>query len=62
MRFVSAFAAALAKVLADKTVAERFDGIGAEARPMAPEPFAAYLKKEYEKWTPVIKKGNIRAN
>ncbi len=53
---------ALAQVLATKTVAERFEGIGAEARPMAPDQFHAYLKREFDKWTPVIQKGNIRAN
>lgn len=53
---------ALVRVLANKTVIERFEGIGAEARPMTPEQFHAYLKKEYDKWTPVIQKGNIRAN
>jgi tripartite-type tricarboxylate transporter receptor subunit TctC len=54
--------AALAKVLLDKNVIERFDGIGAEARSSSPEAFGAYLKKEYDKWAPVIIKAKINAN
>ena len=54
--------AALAKVLLDKNVIQRFDGIGAEARSTSPEAFGAYLKKEYDKWAPVIIKAKINAN
>ena len=54
--------AALAKVLLDKNVIQRFDGIGAEARSTPPEAFGAYLKKEYDKWAPVIIKAKISAN
>ena len=54
--------AALAKVLLDKNVIQRFDGIGAEARSTSPEAFGAYLKKEYDKWAPVIIKAKISAN
>jgi len=54
--------AALASVLADKGVIERFAKIGAEARATELGPFTAYLKSEYEKWSGVIKRGNIRAN
>lgn len=53
---------ALAKVLADRTVIGKFDALGAEARATTPEQFTSYLKAEYEKWTPVIRKANIRAN
>lgn len=53
--------AALAKVLQDKTVIERFAAIGAEARASTPEEFTEYLRKEDAKWTPVIKRANIRA-
>ena len=52
----------LAKVLVDRTVIERFDGIGAEARHTAPEALAAYFRAEYQKWTPVIQKADIKAN
>ncbi len=52
----------LAKVLAEKAVIDKFDALGAEARATTPEQFNAYLKAEYDKWTPVIRKANIRAN
>jgi tripartite-type tricarboxylate transporter receptor subunit TctC len=54
--------AALAKVLADRTVIEKFDGLGAEAHAMAPDEFSGYLRKEYDKWAPVIRKANIKAD
>lgn len=53
---------ALVKVLRDKQVIQKFDGLGAEARGSTPEVFAAYLKKEDAKWTPVIKRANIKAD
>ena len=52
----------LSKVLVEKTVIERFDGIGAEARHTAPDALAAYFRAEYQKWTPVIQKADIKAN
>ena len=52
---------ALAKILRDKTVIERFAGLGADARASTPEEFTEYLRKEDAKWTPVIKRANIRA-
>ena len=52
---------AVAKALADKSVIEKFNALGAEARGNTPEQFSAYLKNEYEKWTPVIKKAGITA-
>lgn len=52
---------ALAKVLKDKNVMQRFAGIGAEARSSTPEAFGAYLKNEYDKWAPVIIKAKIGA-
>lgn len=53
--------AAAAKALADKSVVEKFAALGAEARGNTPEQFHAYLKNEYDKWTPVIKKAGISA-
>ena len=53
---------ALAKVLKDKKVIQRFDSLGAQARSTTPEEFGAYLKQEYDKWAPVITKANINAN
>jgi tripartite-type tricarboxylate transporter receptor subunit TctC len=54
--------AVLAKVLADKSVIDKFDALGAEAHATTPEQFNGYLKAEYDKWTPVIRKANIKAN
>jgi len=54
--------AALAKGLQDKGVIEKFDAMGAEARAMTPEEFQAHLRREYDKWAPVIKRANIKAD
>jgi tripartite-type tricarboxylate transporter receptor subunit TctC len=54
--------AELARVLADRAVIGRFDQLGAEARAMTPDAFAAYLRKQYDTWAPVIRKINIQAN
>jgi tripartite-type tricarboxylate transporter receptor subunit TctC len=59
---VSRLHAALAKVLSDKVVIDKFEGIGAEARATAPEALTAYFRNEYNKWTPVIQKADIKAN
>jgi len=59
---VSLLNAALGRVLREKTVIEKFDALGAEARGSTPEAFGAYLKKEYDTWAPIIRKGNIKAN
>ena len=53
--------AAAAKALADKSVVEKFAALGADARGNTPEQFHAYLKNEYDKWTPVIRKAGISA-
>jgi tripartite-type tricarboxylate transporter receptor subunit TctC len=53
--------AVLAKVLAEKSVIDKFDGIGTEVRVVTPEQFHVYLKNEYDKWTPVIKRAGISA-
>ncbi len=52
----------MTKVLVEKTVVERFDGIGAEARATAPDALTTYFRNEYNKWTPVIQKADIKAN
>jgi len=59
---VAKLAAALAKVLQDKDVIERFAALGAEARAMQPDAFFDYLKAEDAKWTPVIRQANIKAD
>jgi tripartite-type tricarboxylate transporter receptor subunit TctC len=52
---------ALAKILQDKVVIEKFAALGAYARFSNPEEFTEYLRKEDAKWTPLIKRANIRA-
>ena len=52
---------ALAKILQDKVVIEKFAALGAYARSSNPEEFTEYLRKEDTKWTPLIKRANIRA-
>ena len=52
----------MSRVLVEKTVLERFDGIGAEARATAPDALTTYFRNEYNKWTPVIQKADIKAN
>ncbi|MSQ55059.1 MAG: tripartite tricarboxylate transporter substrate binding protein [Betaproteobacteria bacterium] len=53
---------AIARVLVQKSVMERFEGIGAEARATAPDALTTYFRNEYNKWTPVIQKADIKAN
>ena len=52
---------AITTVLQDKVVIEKFAALGAEARSSTPEEFTEYLRREDAKWTPVIKRANIRA-
>jgi tripartite-type tricarboxylate transporter receptor subunit TctC len=52
---------ALANVLKQKDVIDKFTALGSEVRAMSPEEFSAYLKENDEKWTPIIKKAGIRA-
>jgi tripartite-type tricarboxylate transporter receptor subunit TctC len=54
--------AAVAAILREKPVIEKFDAQGAEARGSTPAEFHAYLKKEYDKWAPIIRKANIKAD
>ena len=61
-RWSKEVSAALSKVLQDKGVIEKFDAMGAEARGTTPEEFQAYLQREYDKWAPVIKRANIKAD
>ena len=53
---------ALSKALQDRGVIEKFDAMGAEARGMSPEDFQAYLQREFDKWAPVIRRANIKAD
>jgi len=53
--------AALTKILVERPVIEKFDGIGAEARASGADEFLSYLQKEDAKWSPVIKQANVVA-
>ncbi len=52
---------ALAKVLKQKDVIDKFTALGSEVRAMPPADFSAYLKESDQKWTPVIKRAGIDA-
>ena len=54
--------AAATEVLKDPAIIERFETLGAEAHSTTPEAFKTYLKKEDERWVPIIKKANISVN
>jgi tripartite-type tricarboxylate transporter receptor subunit TctC len=51
------------KALADPTVRQRFVDQGQEMPPdqQTPEALAAYHRAEVEKWWPIIKEANIKA-
>jgi tripartite-type tricarboxylate transporter receptor subunit TctC len=56
---------AVTEALADPSVSERFAQLGLEVPPRArqtPEALAAHHKAEIDKWWPIIKAGNIRAD
>ena len=53
---------AIAAVLKDPSVVEKFNKIGAEAVAMSPADFTAYLTREDAKWIPVVRKANIKAD
>ena len=53
---------AMAAVLKDPSVVEKFNKIGAEAVAMSPADFTAYLTREDAKWIPVVRKANIKAD
>jgi tripartite-type tricarboxylate transporter receptor subunit TctC len=48
--------------LKDPAIIQRFETLGAEAHSMTPDDFKAYLKKEDERWVPIIKNANISVN
>jgi tripartite-type tricarboxylate transporter receptor subunit TctC len=53
---------ALQKILNQPAIKEKFEKLGAEAKAISPQEFAAYLSAEDAKWVPVIKRANIKAN
>jgi tripartite-type tricarboxylate transporter receptor subunit TctC len=52
---------ALARVLKQKDVVDKFAALASQASTMSPAEFADYLKASYAKWTPIIKKAGIDA-
>lgn len=59
---VNRMSAATIAATKEKAIIEKFDAMGAEARGSTPEELGAFLKSEYERWTPIIKKANIKAD
>jgi tripartite-type tricarboxylate transporter receptor subunit TctC len=60
-KIIGQLADALAKVVADGQVVEKFAAMGSQARAMTPEDFTAYLEKEDRTWIAVIRARNIKA-
>jgi tripartite-type tricarboxylate transporter receptor subunit TctC len=59
---IAKLSAALADALADPTVQARLADLGQEIlAPQTPEALAALQKSEFEKWLPIIKAANIKA-
>lgn len=54
--------AALTKILADPTIIQRFDDLGAQARASTPEAFTKYLAAEDARWSSIIERAGITAN
>lgn len=59
---IDALSQALAKILKEPEVIERFLALGSEPRAMTPAAFTAYIRTVDERWTPIIKAANINAN
>jgi tripartite-type tricarboxylate transporter receptor subunit TctC len=53
---------AMAEILKDPAVVDKFDKVGAEVLVMSPEDFTAYLTREDAKWLPIVRKANIKAD
>ncbi len=54
----------MVQVLADPMVRKRFDELGIEITPLAqqsPEALRAFQKAESERWWPIIKASNLKA-
>ena len=52
---------ALARMLSDPSIKERFAGDGAEAVGNTPEEFAAVIRSDLAKWGKVVKEAGIKA-
>ncbi|SEI17531.1 tripartite tricarboxylate transporter substrate binding protein [Tardiphaga sp. OK245] len=53
---------ALAEILKEPGVVDKFEKLGAEALPMTPGEFRTYLDREDAKWIPVVRKANVKAD
>ena len=56
--------ATMVQVLADPMVQKRFDELGIQITPLAqqsPEALRAFQKAEAERWWPIIKASNLKA-
>jgi len=51
---------ALATIIKEKEIYDKFFAVGAEARTMSPEDFRKYLAAEHTRWSKVIKEANIK--
>ena len=49
-------------VVLKSEVKERFDGLAMDVTGSSPEEFTAFLKKQIETWTAVVKAANVRAD
>jgi tripartite-type tricarboxylate transporter receptor subunit TctC len=53
---------AMAEILKDPAVVDKFDKLGAETVVMSPVEFTAYLTREDAKWIPIVRNANIRTD
>jgi tripartite-type tricarboxylate transporter receptor subunit TctC len=58
---VDKLSAALAKAVKSPDVVEKIQGMGSDPAGTTPEEFAAVLKKDRERWVPVIKASGFKA-
>jgi len=58
---IDKLSAAIAKALKSPDVVEKIQGLGNDAMGTTPEEFAAVLKKDRERWVPVIKASGFKA-
>ena len=59
---VAQLSAAIRAALEKPSVADQLAALGSDARGSTPEEFADFLRKEWEKWSEVMKQANIRAS
>jgi tripartite-type tricarboxylate transporter receptor subunit TctC len=59
---VTRLSTALSQVLADPTVQGKMNAAGSVTQDMTPEAFSEYVHRENVKWTPIVKRLNLKAN